>query len=158
VVGVNTAIESTSDSNAGIGYAIPSAVINMVAIGLISTGKVEHTYLGINPSEMTPDLASAMNLPANTRGILILAASTTGPAGKAGIKGSTKDVTIDGVSTKVGGDIITSIDGQPLKTYNELVSYLLLSTKTGQVVSLGIIRDGKDTTVKVTLEARPASS
>jgi 2-alkenal reductase len=158
VVGVNTAIESTSDSNAGIGYAIPSAVIKMVATGLISTGKVEHTYLGINPAEMTPDLATAMNLPTNTRGILIQAASATGPAGKAGLKGSSKEATIDGVSTKVGGDIITSIDGQSLKTYNQLVSYLLLSTKAGQEVTLGIIRDGKATTVKVTLEARPASS
>ena len=158
VVGVNTAIASTSDSNAGIGYAIPSSVINLVVGNLISTGKAEHTYLGINPTEMTPDLATAMNLPANTRGILILAASATGPAGKAGIQGSTKDVTIDGVPTKVGGDIITSIDGNTIKTYNELVSYLLLHTKTGQVVSLGVIRDGKDITVKATLEVRPASS
>ena len=158
VVGVNTAIASTSDSNAGIGYAIPSSVINLVVGNLISTGKAEHTYLGINPTEMTPDLATAMNLPANTRGILILAASATGPAGKAGIQGSTKDVTIDGVPTKVGGDIITSIDGNTIKTYNELVSYLLLHTKTGQVVSLGVIRDGKDITVKATLEVRPANS
>ena len=158
VVGVNTAIASTSDSNAGIGYAIPSSVINLVVGNLISTGKAEHTYLGINPTEMTPDLATAMNLPANTRGILILAASATGPAGKAGIQGSAKDVTIDGVPTKVGGDIITSIDGNTIKTYNELVSYLLLHTKTGQTVSLGIIRDGKDMKVNVTLETRPTSS
>jgi 2-alkenal reductase len=157
VIGVNTAIESTSDSNAGIGYAIPSAIVKMAADELITSGKVEHTYLGLSTLEMTADIADAMNLPSNTRGILVNGVSSDGPAGKAGIKGSSSEVKIDGVSTPIGGDIITSIDGNPVKTYNQLISYLLLNTKVGQQVELGFIRDGKDSTVKVTLKARPAN-
>lgn len=158
VIGVNTAIESTSDSNAGIGYAIPSAIVKMAADELISSGKLEHTYLGLSTLEMSADIASAMNLPSNTRGILVNGVSTDGPAGKAGLKGSSSETKIDGVSTPIGGDIITSIDGNPVKTYNQLISYLLLKTKVGQQVELGIIRDGKEMTVKVTLEARPSNS
>jgi 2-alkenal reductase len=158
VIGVNTAIESTSDSSAGIGYAIPSAIVKLVTADLISSGKVEHTYLGVSTLQMTSAYATAMNLPTNTRGILITQVSASGPAGKAGLHGSSTQVTIDGADTMVGGDIITNIDGNAVKTYNDLVSYLLLKTKVGQQVTIGFLRDGKEMTVKATLQARPASS
>jgi len=158
VIGVNTAIESTSDSSAGIGYAIPSAIVKMVAASLIGSGTVQHTYLGLSTVQMNSDIATAMNLPTNTKGILVNAVSPGGPSDKAGLKDSTTNVSIDGVDTKVGGDIVTSIDGNQVKTYNDLISYLLLNTKPGQVVKLGIIRDGKAMNVDVTLAARPASS
>jgi 2-alkenal reductase len=158
VIGVNTAIESTSDSSAGIGYAIPSAIVKLVTTDLISSGKVEHTYLGVSPNPMTADLATAMNLPTNTRGVLIVKVAENGPADKAGLQGGSKQVTIDGTQTTVGGDIINSIDGTPVKTYNDLVSYLLLKTKVGQQVTVGFLRDGKQMTAKVSLAARPASS
>jgi Trypsin-like serine proteases, typically periplasmic, contain C-terminal PDZ domain len=158
VIGVNTAIESTSDSNAGIGYAIPSAIVKLVTSELISSGKADHTYLGVSTTQMTADLATAMNLPTNTRGILLEAVSANGPAGKAGLKSGSQQITIDGADYAIGGDIINSIDGNPIKTYNDLVSYLLLKTKVGQQVTIGYLRDGKQATAKVTLEARPASS
>jgi 2-alkenal reductase len=84
--------------------------------------------------------------------------SSSGPAGKAGIKGSSTQVTIDGMTATVGGDVIVSIDGQEVKSYNDLISYLMLSTEVGQKVELGIIRDGQQKTVEVTLQARPVSS
>ena len=99
-----------------------------------------------------------MNLPTNTRGILVQAVGSNGPASKAGLIASSKNATINGESMPVGGDIITSIDGSPTRTSNDLISYLLLNTTVGQQVTLGVIRDGKDITVKVTLEARPANS
>jgi len=158
VIGVNTAITSTSDSSAGIGYAIPSAIVKLVTANLIATGTAEHTYLGISTLDLNADISIAMGLPTTTRGILIKEVAAAGPAGKAGLQGSTKQVTIDGVNTTVGGDIITSIDGNSVKTYNDLVSYLLLKTKVGQQVTLGILRDGKAMTVEATLLARPANS
>ena len=158
VIGVNTAIESTSNSSAGVGYAIPSAIVNLVASSLINTGTIQHTYLGVSTVEMSADIATAMNLPTNTRGILVQAVSSGGPSGIAGLKASNTNVTINGMPVQVGGDIINSINGQPIKTYNDLISYLLLNTKVGQQVTLGILRDGKEMTVQVTLQARPANS
>jgi 2-alkenal reductase len=158
VIGVNTAIESTSDSNAGIGYAIPSAIVKLVSNDLITSGNVQHTYLGLSYTPVDADIATAMNLPTNTRGILVQAVGSNGPASKAGLIASSKNATINDESMPVGGDIITSIDGSPTRTSNDLISYLLLNTTVGQQVTLGVIRDGKDITVKVTLEARPANS
>lgn len=158
VIGVNTAIESTSDSNAGIGYAIPSSIVKLIADKIIKGEEIKHTYLGISTLQMSSDIAKAMNLPANTHGILVEDVSSSGPAGKAGIKGSSTQVTIDGMTATVGGDIIVSIDGNEVKSYNDLISYLMLSTEVGQKVELGIIRDGQQKTVEVTLQARPTNS
>jgi len=158
VIGVNTAIESTSDSNAGIGYAIPSSIVKLIADKIIKGEEIKHTYLGISTLQMSSDIAKAMNLPANTHGILVEDVSSSGPAGKAGIKGSSTQVTIDGMTATVGGDVIVSIDGQEVRSYNDLISYLMLSTEVGQKVELGIIRDGQQKTVEVTLQARPVSS
>ncbi|MPN55205.1 Periplasmic pH-dependent serine endoprotease DegQ [bioreactor metagenome] len=158
MIGVNTAIESSTDSNSGVGYSIPSAIVKKVADTIIQSGKVEHTYLGISYLSMSLDLATAMNLPAETRGVLVERVSSTGPAGKAGLKASSTDVTIDGVQTSVGGDVITKIDGNDIRVSDDLLSYLLIHTTVGQKVTLEIIRDGKPMTVDVTLEARPTSN
>jgi len=57
----------------------------------------------------------------------------------------------------VGGDVITAIDNQPVKTFDDLVTYLTSSTSVGQTVTLTILRDGQQQDVKVTLEARPSA-
>lgn len=158
VIGINTAIESSSNSNAGVGYAIPSSIVKQIATTLINSGKAEHAYLGISGRTMTSDFAKAMELPSDTRGVLIAEVGSNGPSDKAGLKGSTKNVTIDGIQTTVGGDIITKIDGTEVKVFDDLLSYLMAHTTVGQKVTLEIIRDGKTITVPLTLEARPANS
>lgn len=155
VVGVNTAIESSTDSNSGVGYSIPSTIVKKIADTIVQTGKVEHTYLGISYLSMSLDLAQAMNLPDETRGVLVESVSSGGPAGKAGLKGSTTQVSIDGIQTTVGGDVITKIDGNEIKVSDDLLSYLLIHTTVGQKVTLEIIRNGKTMNLDVTLEARP---
>lgn len=158
VIGVNTAIESSTDSNSGVGYSIPSAIVKKVAETIIQSGKVEHPYLGISYLSMSLDLANAMKLPAETRGVLVERVSQSGPAGKAGLKGSSTDITIDGIQTVIGGDIITKIDGNDIRVSDDLLSYLLIHTTVGQKVTLEIIRDGKTMNVDVTLEARPTNN
>jgi serine protease Do len=74
------------------------------------------------------------------------------------LRGSTQQATVDGVSTTVGGDVITAIDGQAVKTFDDLVSYLARSTNINQTVTLTILRNGNEQTVKVTLLARPVST
>ncbi len=157
VIGVTAAIDSQSGSSAGIGFAIPSVIVQKVVPELISSGKYEHTWLGISGRTLIPDFATAMNLKSDQRGILVGDVTSGGPADKAGLKGSTQDFTLDGQTTQVGGDVITAIDGQPVKTFDDLVSYLARSTTVGQTIKLTILRNGQSQDVEVTLAARPAA-
>ena len=157
VVGVTSAIESPVRASAGIGFAIPSAIVNNVVPSLISTGTYVHAWLGISGSSLVPELATAMNLDAGQRGALVAQVMSNSPAEKAGLRGSDKQVTINGQQATVGGDVITAIDNQPVTGMDDLIAYLARSTKVGQKVTLTILRNGKQETVDVTLAARPSS-
>jgi len=157
VIGVTSAIESPVRASAGIGFAIPAEVVKKVVPALISTGHFDHSYLGISGTDLTPDLAKAMGLPADQRGALVVDVTAGGPAAAAGIQGSKNTATINGRQVPVGGDVIIAIDGQPIKTFNDLVAYLAVSTEVGQKVNLTILRNGKQQTVTVTLGLRPAT-
>ena len=157
VLGVTSAIESPVRANAGVGFAIPSAIVNNVVPALIKDGKYIHSWLGISGTTLIPDLAKAMSLDAGQRGALVEEIFPNSPAEKAGLQGSNKDVTIDGQNTKVGGDVITAIDNQPVVEMNDLIAYLARSTKVDQKVTLTILRDGKQEMLDVTLAARPSA-
>jgi len=157
VLGVTSAIESSSGSNAGIGFAIPSSIVNNVVPVLIEDGKYDHAWLGISGISLVPDLAKAMNLDANQRGALVEEILPDSPAEKSGLHGSTQEVTIDGYSINVGGDIITAIDSQSVDAMDDVIAYLYSSTKVGQNVTLTILRDGKQEKIDVTLAARPST-
>jgi serine protease Do len=157
VIGVTSAIESSSNSNSGVGFAIPSAIVKNVIPALIQNGKYVHAWLGISGTTLTLDLANAMKLSTNQRGALVEDVSPNSPAEKAGLRGSSQQVAIDGENVNVGGDIITAIDNQPILQMGDLIAYLESSTKVGQKVTLTILRDGKQQTLDVTLEARPTA-
>ena len=158
VIGVTAAIESSTNSNSGIGFVIPSATVNNEVPALIQTGKFDHPYLGISGTDLTTALAQAMKLPTNTRGALVADVATGGPAEKAGLKGSTTQTTVNGNSTTIGGDVIIAIDGQAIKRMDDLIAYLNDNTKVGQKVSVTILRNGQQQNVDVTLAARPATT
>jgi S1-C subfamily serine protease len=158
LIGVNSQIESTVDSNSGIGFAIPSSVVGKVVPALIQDGTYEHPYLGITGTTLTPDLATAMGLDSTQRGALVVAVTLDGPASKAGLVGSSKTVTIDDQETTVGGDVITAADGTTIKEMDDLISFLSNETVVGQKIELTILRDGKEQTVEVTLTARPGKT
>ena len=158
VVGVTAAIDSAAGSSAGIGFAIPSAIVSRVVPALITTGHYDHPYLGISGATLTSDIAQAMNLQANQRGAIVASVTPNGPAAKAGLLGSTQTATVNGAQTRVGGDVITAIDGKPVKTFDDIVAYLANSTKVNQKVTLTILRNGKEQKIDVTLSARPGSA
>jgi len=157
VLGVTYAIESSSGSNAGIGFVIPSNIVKKVIPELIMSGGYQHPYLGITGLSLTPDIAEAMGLDSNQRGALVIEASADGPAGKAGLEGSTNVTEIDGQELNIGGDVIIAIDNQTVKEMVDLIAYLSRSTEVGQEVSLTIIRGSKEMQVDVHLEARPTN-
>ncbi len=157
VLGVTAAIESPVRASVGIGFAIPSTIVQKVVPELIKNGHFDHSWLGISGTTLTPDLATAMNLKNDQRGALVIDVTSDGPAEKAGVKGSTQETTINGNTAHIGGDVITAIDNQPVKTFDDLVAYLASSTEVNQQVTLTLLRDGQQQTVNVTLAARPKS-
>ena len=158
VVGVTAAIESPVQANVGIGFVIPSNIVSNVVPELIKNGTYEHAWLGLSGGNLLPDIAEAMKLDRNTRGILVASVVSNGPAEQAGIQGSSKQFDYQGTTINIGGDVITAIDGKATPTFDDLVSYLASSTKPGQKVTLDIIRNGKKMTVDVTLGTRPTET
>ena len=157
VIGVTQSIESQSGSSAGIGFAIPSQVVKQVVPVLIASGHYDHPYIGVSGTSLTPALAQANKLDAGQRGALVMDVTSGGPADKAGLKGSTQPATINGQQVQVGGDVITAIDNQAVKTFDDLAAYLATSTKVGQAVKLTILRNGQQQSLSVTLAARPST-
>ncbi len=158
VIGVTQSIESQSGASAGIGFAIPSAIVNRVIPALIKDGKYNHPYLGISGTTLTPALAQAMGLPDTQRGALVATTTANGPAAKAGLQSSTKNVTVQGIQTQVGGDVITAYNGQPVKTFDDLVALLARTGQPGQTATLTVLRNGKEQQVTITLGARPSTT
>ena len=155
VIGVTSAIISAVRSSSGIGFAIPSSIVQQVIPALIANGHFDHPYIGISGSSLTPDLAQAMNLPEDQRGVLVAEIMSDSPAAEANLKGSATQVEIDGEQVPVGGDVIIAADGEPVPTIDDLIAYLYHHGKVGEKINLTILRDGSEQTVAVTLQARP---
>ena len=156
VIGVNAQIETsgTSDSNIGVGFAIPISIIRRVVPALIETGHYDWPWLGVSGYTVNPPLVEAMNLPVE-QGAYVSSLTEGGPAQAAGLQATTEAITQDGRQVEVGGDVITAIDGQPVKTFDDMLVYLTLQTTPGQEVTLTILRDGQYQDVTFQLGTRP---
>jgi S1-C subfamily serine protease len=155
VIGVTAAIQSQVGQNAGIGFAIPSAIVQKVVPVLISDGNFKHAWLGISGTSLVPEFSTAMDLDINQRGVLVIDVMPNSPAEQAGLQSSADQIEIDGRQVPVGGDVIVAINGQPLLDMDALIAYLVGKTEVGQQVNLTILRAGKQETISVTLMARP---
>jgi serine protease Do len=155
VIGVTSAIESPVRANAGVGFAIPASIVKNVVPSLIKDGKYTHAWLGVSGTTLIPDLAKGMNLNIDQHGALVVEIVKGSPAEKAGLKGSDKEIQIDGQNTVVGGDVITAINNEPVKTFDDVAAYVGSRASVGSTLTLTILRDGKTQNVDVTLEARP---
>jgi serine protease Do len=156
VVGVTTAIESPVRGNTGIGYVVPSVIVQKVVPALIEDGRYEHAWLGLSGTTLTSELAGKMDLEADQRGALVISIIADSPAEKAGLLGSDQTVEINGQKRLVGGDVLISIDAVPINDFEDLVAYLANSTEVGQKVELTILRKGEEKNLKAELSARPA--
>jgi 2-alkenal reductase len=155
VIGVNFAIESTAGSNSGVGFAIPASIVKRVVPELIADGQYDYAYLGLQGSTITAELAEALELPDNELGVYVASVVPGGPAAAAGLRGGEETATVNGAEVQIGGDIVTAIDDQPVRRFEDLVSYLVTRATPGQVVTLTVVRDGAEQTFEVTLGARP---
>jgi S1-C subfamily serine protease len=155
VVGITTAVVSNSQ---GVGFAIPSNTILREITSLVNSGSyTQHPWLGIAGTDMTYDIAHQLNLN-TTYGMLITDVTSGGPAEKAGLKAGTKQVTIDGSSVTVGGDVIIAINGSRIVNGDDLSTYLEENTLPNQTITVTIVRNGSTMDIPVTLGTRPSPS
>jgi S1-C subfamily serine protease len=158
VIGITSQILTGSNDptagNVGIGFAIPIDKVSQIARQLITSGHAEHTYLGIEGTEITPDLQQAINLPVGA-GVLVGHVVPGSPADMAGIRGGSTTATIGGQTLTLGGDIITSIDGRKITSFANLAE-TIAAKSAGDQVTLGILRDGKPQNLTVTLASKPS--
>lgn len=157
LIGVTNSIATSTGTNAGVGFAIPSAIVQQVIPALIESSHYDHPYLGISLISLTPDLSKAMDLPSTQRGALVETVTADSPADKAGIQGSEDQVTNYGQQIGIGGDIIIAYNGQVVKSSDDLITYLARSGVVGETAILTVLRDGKQTELQVTLGVRPSS-
>ncbi len=144
VIGIASAIYSPSGVNSGVGLAIPINKAKRVVPVLIQSGQFRHPWLGIEQLgyALTPALAQALDLPVK-EGLLIAQLYRDSPAQQAGMRGATDEMIVGNRRWMVGGDIVTAIDGVPLRSWDDLDAYLQERTEVGQTVRLDLLRDGK---------------
>ena len=154
VVGVNTAIQSATGAFTGIGFAVPSDTVKREINDLIETSDYKHPWLGIAAREVNIAIADAVGLE-KPQGILVIEVTSGSPADLAGLRGGNETTIVDGIEILLGGDVITEVDGIPTITMADLVVYMERNTSPEESVDLGIIRDGQELELTVTLGERP---
>ena len=142
LIGVNTAIYSPSGASAGIGFAIPVDTVNRIVPELIRYGKVIRPGIGIQIAE--DQIADRLGV----KGILVVEVIPGSSAAKAGIRPTQRE----GSGRVHLGDVITAIDGKKVESANELF-ILLENYKIGDIVNITLLREGKTSKTKITLEA-----
>ena len=158
VIGMNTAIFSSTGESAGVGFAIPSNTVSKVVPSLISSGVYQHPWLGISGTDITPEIAAALGLE-EAKGFLVTDITAGSPADKAGVRGGYKIDDINGMEIALGGDIIVGIDNNTVRKIDDILSYLEREKKVGDEVQLSVLRDGRiQETLPTILAVRPGSA
>ncbi|HET7923023.1 MAG TPA: trypsin-like peptidase domain-containing protein [Gammaproteobacteria bacterium] len=138
LVGINTALFSTTGGSTGIGFAIPVNLARGVMKQIIAYGRVKRGYLGVEPQDITPDLAKAFKLD-DTHGFLVTSLAPNGPGARAGL---------------LPGDAVISIDDSPILNSRDALNQIASHTP-GSVITLGVVRHGRKLGMKVTIAERP---
>ena len=148
VVGINFAIRTQERFNAGtgvnsgVGFAIPITVANRVLPTLIRDGEYLYPFLGVAGGTISAPLAASMNLKPDVLGVLVNEVMRGGPSADAGLR---------------RGDIIVSIDGEEVRNFEDVISYLVMQKSPGETVEIGVLRRGRSRTFDVELGTRPAA-
>ncbi|WP_322999041.1 S1C family serine protease [Castellaniella sp.] len=139
LVGINTAIYSETGGSLGIGFAIPSGPAHQILDQIIEHGRVQRGWLGLEPQDITPDLAQAFQL-RDDQGVIVARVIPRGPAARAGVQ---------------VGDILQSLDDQPVRDTFDLLNRLA-PMKAGSTAHLKVLRGGRSRSLDVTVGTRPA--
>ena len=154
IVGINTAIQSTTGEFTGVGFAIPSQTVAKIVPTLISEGEYKHPWIGISGRDIDPDTANVLGLK-DALGFLIITVVENSPASDAGLIGSDKIIEVDGKEYPVGGDVIVAVDGMDVRKIDDILVHLQRVKTVGDEMNLEVLRDGRTTNVTVILQERP---
>ena len=138
LMGINTAIYSRSGGSMGIGFAIPVSTAKQVMESIVKNGQVVRGWIGVEPNELTPELAQTFGIQ-SAQGVIVTGVLNSGPAAEAGIR---------------PGDVITQVAGQPVRTVSELLTRIAGLTP-GQATPFALQRQGQVVEVSVTPAQRP---
>jgi serine protease DegQ len=141
LIGINTAIYSRSGGNMGIGFAIPINTAKQVMESILTNGSVTRGWIGVEPQNLSKELAESLNIPANTIGVLISGVLDGGPAEKAGMK---------------PGDVLLEVNGQKVGDVVALLNSIA-QTNPGDEAKINLLRKGKQMALKVQVGKRPKS-
>lgn len=150
VIGINSSVLSGAQN---IGFAVPINVAKRVLPQLINEGRVIRPWIGISGKAISKELRAIFNLPL-VEGFLVETIEPGSPAERAGLNEGELPITIAGEEFLLGGDIITSINGNPLKGAHVL-EQVLRSLEIGDRVRLTLFRQGKTLEVALQIEDRP---
>lgn len=145
VIGVNSQIESETRANSGVGFAAPSNLVAKVVRELIENGEIEYSYIGIGSNPITLDIIDAYDLPNNIQGVPVAGVEEGSPADVGGLL----------PPTDTNLDIITAIDGTPVRDFDDMIGYLGINTDPGDTVTFTVYRNGEVLDITVTLTNRP---
>ena len=163
VIGINTAISSSTGTYSGVGFAIPSKSITRIIPSLLKSGTYSHPWLGISGANLTPDMEKNLGLPRNYKGVLVVDVAQGGPAEKAKIQPANEQSggTFGSTTRITGGEIITMLDGHSVKRMEDIIGYLEESKSVGDSVKLTIVKNdnlSSPFTLSCVLEKRPSSA
>jgi S1-C subfamily serine protease len=150
VIGVNTA----GIFPGGIGFAISSNSVSRIIPILLEKGNYTHPWLGISAGTLTSDVAKREGLQRSVKGIIVDSIVKNGPADKSGINGSTTNQ----YGERLGGDIITAADGNPVIKMEDLISYLEIQKSPGENMTLTVFKNGERFDKQITIGQRPSAS
>lgn len=153
VIGINTAIQSTTGEFSGIGFAVPSNTIKRLVPALIQDGKYSHPWLGVSGTSLTPDIAKQIGLAKNYHGVFVTSVVPDSPAQKAGLQ----EATYNAERVLKSGDVIIALDGKMVRDIDDLIIYLAENKLVGDTVSIQINRAGDMVELSASLASRPAN-
>jgi len=154
IVGINTAIQSSTGEFTGVGFAIPSQTVAKIVPVLISDGEYKHPWIGISGTDIDLETANVIGLK-NTLGFLIITVIEDSPASDAGLIGSNKMIEVEGREYSIGGDVIVSVDGIDVRKIDDILIHLQRVKTVGDEMVLEVLRDGRTTNVTIILQERP---
>jgi S1-C subfamily serine protease len=157
VIGINTMIASNgADQSSGIGFAIPINTAKAVLADLTRYGRVKRPSLGIVSYAIGPDLAQQMGLAAQY-GVLIQKVIPGGAAERAGLRGGNERAYVGNTEILLGGDLIVAIDGREVTDAQD-ISSLLDKHQAGDTISMTVLRNGRQMTLRLILGEAQASN
>jgi S1-C subfamily serine protease len=139
LIGINEAYIPPAAGAVAIGFAIPTATVVDDVDELLTTGRASHAFLGVQPGELTPELAERLGSDWSS-GVLVLDVVAGSPAAESGLR---------------PGDIITGLDQRPVRTVDDLLA-ALRELDPGHVIDLRVLREGRTMTIRITIADRPS--